>query len=39
LDEDGTPIIISEETNEAPKTKKPKPKPKQEPLEEEPESS
>jgi hypothetical protein len=40
LDEDGTPIIISEETNEAPpKTKKSKPKPKQEPLEEEPESS
>ena len=40
LDEDGTPIIISEETNEAPpKTKKSKPKPKQEPLEEDPESS
>tara|TARA_Y100000385_G_scaffold60759_1_gene59255 strand:+ start:10529 stop:11410 length:882 start_codon:yes stop_codon:yes gene_type:complete len=39
LDEDGNPIIISEEKDEAPKTKKSKPKPKQEPLEEEPESS
>jgi hypothetical protein len=40
LDEDGNPIIISEEKDEAPKTKKSKPKTtKQEPLEEEPESS
>ena len=39
LDEDGNPIIISEEKDEAPKTKKTKSRTKQEPLEEEPESS